>query len=369
MLGRSTENRCTARWRQLAGAVLIALAGMMSVDAFAVTCSSGPTPGSLSFALPNGSYSVPRNTPVGTRITPWSGFSRTYSHVWYCVPPAGNTINSGPAYRATLTPTGQTYSESGQTFTVFQTNLVGVGLVIGVASQFTWSGADNWGDVYYSGYPNGVALGNASWASMGSETSSGASYWFGASLTFAFVKTGPITAGTVSMPGTIGQVGMDDRPIASPMLIATLSTTGNPTFTEVACATPPVNVNLGTQSTSKFSGAGSTTVAIPFSIKLNSCPAGINTVSYEIDASTTIVNAPNSVVALDGGSTASGVGVQLLNGSGTPMTLGSPVVLTSYNPAGGSFSIPLQARYYQTSASPVTAGSANTSMTFTMTYQ
>ncbi|MEX3933984.1 fimbrial protein [Paraburkholderia phymatum] len=369
--------RRSAGWSRLAAAALIALAGLTSANALAVTCSSGPAPGSLSFALPAGSYSVPRDTPVGTRITPWTGFSRTYAHVWSCTPPAGNVIYSGPAYLATLTPAGQTYSEDGQSFTVFQTNLAGVGLVIGAASQLqSWSdgttGADVWADIEFS-LPIGIPLDNVNWAGSGASTSGGASpaptLWFGASLTFAFVKTGPVTGGTISMPAVIGTVGMSDRPIAGPILNANLVVSGNPSFQEIACTTPSVTVNLGSHANTEFNGVGSTTSTTAFTINLNSCPSGINNVHYEIDAVTSVVDTANSVVALDSGSKARGVGVQLLDGSGTPVPLGNPIAFTSYNPAGGNFSIPFKARYYEIPGSPVLAGSANTVMTFTMNYQ
>lgn len=86
------------------------------------------------------------------------------------------------------------------------------------------------------------------------------------------------------------------------------------------------------------------------------------------DALTTIVDNSKSVVALDGGSTASGVGVQLLDGSGNTMPFATQKIFTGYNKAsGGSYTIPLQARYYRTGN--VSPGTANTAMTVTINYQ
>ncbi|WP_187192318.1 fimbrial protein [Cupriavidus metallidurans] len=367
---RSTATRRDTGWIQLARAVLFILAGMISMSAFAVTCSSGPIPGSLSFALQSGSYTVPRDTPVNTRITPWTGFSRNYPYVWNCSPPPGDLIYSGPAYITTLTPTGQIYPEGGRNFIVFQTNLAGVGLVIGVASLYRIDGVDYWADTTFNA-PNGASISNVTPVAEGVADSGvpPGELTYGASLSFAFVKTGPITAGTISMPSVIGTVGMADRPYTNPIANANLIVSGNPSFLEIACVTPSVTVNLGTQPATSFGGIGSTTASVPFTIDLKSCPAGINNVSYEIDAVTTIVDPVNSVVSLDAGSTAAGVGVQLLNNSGTPLPLGSPIAFTSYNPAGGNFSIPLKARYYRTTGAPVLPGTANSSMTFTMTYQ
>ncbi|BFO08947.1 hypothetical protein GGER_14570 [Serratia rubidaea] len=65
------------------------------------------------------------------------------------------------------------------------------------------------------------------------------------------------------------------------------------------------------------------------------------------------------------GGTASGVGIQLLHNN-TPVKFGTllPVANTVVS---GPITIPLVARYYQT-ASAITAGQANGTATFTMTY-
>jgi major type 1 subunit fimbrin (pilin) len=96
----------------------------------------------------------------------------------------------------------------------------------------------------------------------------------------------------------------------------------------------------------------------------------LNSITYRIDPVTAVVNAAKSVVALDASSSATGVGVQLLDGTGTqPFPLQTWTTFTGYDAAtGGDYTIPLNARYYQTAAT-VTTGMANSSMTFTMQYQ
>lgn len=103
--------------------------------------------------------------------------------------------------------------------------------------------------------------------------------------------------------------------------------------------------------------------------KDSNCLPGINNIRYQIDALTNVLGGNGSVVALDGASTATGVGVQLLDGSDKPFELGSTVSLAGFDGStGGNYTIPLRARYYQT-GSKVTSGTANTLMTFTMVYQ
>ncbi|AOX99061.1 hypothetical protein BJP62_00495 [Jeongeupia sp. USM3] len=95
----------------------------------------------------------------------------------------------------------------------------------------------------------------------------------------------------------------------------------------------------------------------------------MNLIKYQIDAVTNVIDSGNSVVALDAASTATGLGVQLLDDSSVPFPLGVARTMGSYSTAtGGSYTIPLKARYYKTAAN-VGPGSANSSMTFTMTYQ
>lgn len=147
---------------------------------------------------------------------------------------------------------------------------------------------------------------------------------FGVTTRAAFVKTGPIAGGAVNLRN-VGQAQMD-------------------------------------RAAGGLAGSG-------LHRWLNHCPAGLNRIQYRADAVTAVADANRSVVSLDAASGARGVGVQLLDGQGNVLPLGSNLTLAGYNPAvGGNHAIPLQARYYQTAA-PVTAGSANTSVTFTLTYQ
>ncbi|RDI99212.1 type 1 fimbrial protein [Dyella solisilvae] len=126
---------------------------------------------------------------------------------------------------------------------------------------------------------------------------------------------------------------------------------------------------MGTHMNSEMTGPDTFTSATGFSISLNDCPAGMDSIQYQIDPVTSVVNSANSVVALDGSSTATGVGIQLLDNKGTAaLPLSTPITFHGYNQnVGGNYSIPLKARYYQT-GDRVGAGKANTSVTFTMAY-
>ncbi|WP_080428764.1 fimbrial protein [Burkholderia ubonensis] len=139
-------------------------------------------------------------------------------------------------------------------------------------------------------------------------------------------------------------------------------------ITALTCQPQDVQVNMGMQHSQGFSGVGSTLQPVAFNIPLNNCPRGINTVLYRIDPTTGVAPQSDGVVVLNRSSTASGVGVQIQDESGSPLKLSSDISFSAYSTAGGSFKIPLKAAYYQTD-SKITAGSANTAVTFTMTYQ
>ncbi len=177
------------------------------------------------------------------------------------------------------------------------------------------------------------------------------------------IKTGTVQPGVVLPAGTmiaysaIGGLRLTDMVLGG-NLVATVS----------SCATPSFTVPLGTHLASEFTRAGATTTAVSFNINLNNCPKGMAGVHYRIDPTTSVVNAAQAVVALDANALATGVGVQLLNGAGSPFALSTDTTFSGYSSGtGGTYAIPLQARYYQTGTS-VGPGPASTSMTFTMTY-
>lgn len=115
-----------------------------------------------------------------------------------------------------------------------------------------------------------------------------------------------------------------------------------------------------------FSGKGSTpgdaytqSFALPML-----CNAGTQ-VSVKMEGD--IFDAGKGIINTTGGiNAASGVGIQLLYNN-QPMLLGSEVGVGS-SVTGGSFSVPLKARYYQT-GDRISSGTANGVLSFTLTYQ
>jgi len=138
----------------------------------------------------------------------------------------------------------------------------------------------------------------------------------------------------------------------------------------LACSVSNANINvpMGSIKTTDFNGIGSSPASNntqSFIIPL-SCNPGTK---VNVTLSGTPINNATGVVALDSAGSsgiASGIGVQLLYNN-APVSLGQSINIGT-TVINGAYNIPLQARYYQTS-SPINAGKANSSATFTLTYQ
>lgn len=150
--------------------------------------------------------------------------------------------------------------------------------------------------------------------------------------------------------------------------VLVIKTSNKSSVATLSCKTPDVTVKMGDQNyVGRFKGIGTSLAPVKFSIALKECPEGVNKVSYQLNPNTAVVDATRSVIALDANSTAKGVGLQLLDNAGNPVALKTKLQFKEYDKLGGNFNIPFQAAYHQTAAA-VVPGTANTSITFVMSY-
>ncbi|MDR6477163.1 MULTISPECIES: fimbrial protein [Paraburkholderia] len=332
------------------------LCGAVTPLAHADSCSGGGQTITLPFPS---TLTAPRDAVVGAVISPW------VSTPWQTFSCSSTKIQAATFITASLlmsSNTGYSVSYSGYTFPVYATNYPGIGIAVG------WQDMQG-GSVVTNDGPINPSVNNG-YGYNGSTSVRGLIY-------AAFVKTGPISGGTLAgqsvgqlTPGTWSYVTTPPTNVS--VMYSQSDTAVFPTLNVVnaSCTTPDVSIPLGTFPTTGFTAIGRTTTTANFSISLNNCPAGMNSIKYRIDPTTTVLNSSQSVVALDSTSSATGVGVQLLNSAGSAaFPLSSLQTFSGYSSStGGSYTIPLAARYYQTSAT-VTPGPANTSMTVTMQYQ
>ncbi|MCA7933141.1 type 1 fimbrial protein [Burkholderia cepacia] len=235
---------------------------------------------------------------------------------------------------------------------MFQSGIEGVAVKIASSGKFLPIDSR---DAYYPEYEIGVGGGNK------------------ASVMLQFYKIGPITGkGRLSGEFAFHSVtSLTDK-------VVSYRWSGDLQIKAPTCnaAAATQNVDLGTYSTKKFTGIGSTSDLKPFAINLI-CSGGDESVDAKLYMTLTDVtyqSNTSNTLNLSSDSTAKGLGIQVFKDS----------TLLSYGPdssvagnknqwyagttGNGFFSIPLSARFIQTSPT-VTAGKAKGRMTFTLSYQ
>ncbi|MNJ17526.1 Type-1 fimbrial protein, A chain precursor [compost metagenome] len=145
-----------------------------------------------------------------------------------------------------------------------------------------------------------------------------------------------------------------------------------------SCETPDVKVDMGEHDLGVFTESGASSKPTSFSIRLNNCPTGINKVMYSLEPTPTTPawNAGLGIIELNKSSTAKGFALQIMDNNQTPLALNKKHLFSDYATTGGNFTIPLSARYYRTVPAStggkddpgVTPGTANTEVTFVMSY-
>lgn len=132
-------------------------------------------------------------------------------------------------------------------------------------------------------------------------------------------------------------------------------------------------VLLGKWNKADFVRPGYTTPAVPFSITLSDCETdGITaTANIRLDGlngSVPVTPPISGVFTLSAGSTAEGVGIQILTGDGSPIELSTEVPLIPI--VKGVTSLPFNARLYQTGQpEDVEPGLAKGALNFSITYR
>jgi major type 1 subunit fimbrin (pilin) len=355
-------------WRRMVFTLLVFVCGFGSHAAFAQTaiCS---TPGTSTVAvLMPASITVPRDKPNNSVLTSWVTTPLSTSN-FGCI--TSGTASAGMVFQpVSLTKSGSKVVEPhGVSVTVWNTNVPGVGIAIGVSSYSAGCGGSQpWQDL---GTPN---VSNAT----GTLCNKAGSWATGGQVEMALVKTGSVTAGTT----TGGQIvqGTSATNVNGTITVGKSATGGSVLYpyslsaTKVivaGCTTADVTVDMGSYQQSAFKGIG--TAANPtksLTIAVNACPAGLTTIQYQFNSVNAVLDPTNGVLALSSTSTATGIGLQLKDANGNPVQYNTTqYTLAAYNTTtGGSYTIPLTAAYYQTAAT-VTPGSANAVLTFTLIYQ
>lgn len=348
--------------------ICLVLLGWLSLGgaAHASNCEFLPNfPSPLNFTVPiSGSITVGRDLPVGSEIYRRS-FSTTKDYAVGCY--QGNVIYSRGFSSA---PSLSSYVHPIYGAKIYNTSVAGVGVAVLIGPGDSALPVNN-----PLSLPNNYTM----WLYQGQQ------YHLVFIKTASVVGSGAISGSALPKPRfRAGDNNLD-------FLFGQFS--GSVNIVSRTCTTPDVSVSLGNHVLNEISGVGGTTSWVRVPISLNNCPAFFaksltgtyndagqssqsstpNTIQYRVDPVTSIVNPSQSVMALrpDGvNTTAGGIGIQVSDSGGNPVGFGanknSGLALTQTD--GASYTINLQARYYQTAANP-TAGQANGAATVTLIYQ
>ncbi|WP_395300496.1 fimbrial protein [Enterobacter sp. ECC-175] len=329
----------------LAGGLLLAPASL----AFAASCetiSSGMT-------LNPGNITVQRDVATGQPISEWieTPIFASYRNCEFDDEVTHWRVNGIETFNA---------ASSGLSYTglrVFDTNLSGVGMIIAIDGN-------NIDDLSLTpSYGGFIPTGRQSGVSWSGQIIKGQKYHATNRVRIRLIKTGTISSGALA--GSIAQVYYrTEQPIPTVPI-----TFAGGTISALSCSvtTPNINVPLGKQAKSNFSGVGSGTEWQSFDIQLN-CLKGAR-INVRLDATAAPATTRKDVMRLDpesGDIAAKGVGIQLGYRMGYELELGK-TLLYETSKFDTEF-IMLRARYYQTEEN-VIAGKANGTATFTLTYK
>ncbi|WP_178125735.1 fimbrial protein [Pseudomonas sp. EMN2] len=182
------------------------------------------------------------------------------------------------------------------------------------------------------------------------------------SLSIQLVKTGDIHGGVKIPAGILGYRQYEE-------IYALGIKINGSVITPMSCETPDVRVEMGTDyKLSDFEYSAGIARKVHFNIRLIGCPSSIKNVNYTLKANTQPVDTSRGVVSLNASSTAKGIALQLFDTNDNPIPLEIPQKFADYNSSGGDFQIPLSASYYRLPSESLEAGTANTEVTFIMTY-
>ncbi|MBJ6035047.1 type 1 fimbrial major subunit FimA [Salmonella enterica subsp. enterica serovar Bovismorbificans] len=179
---------------------------------------------------------------------------------------------------------------------------------------------------------------------------------------------------------------MTSSVIASLMLVAGAAVAADPVsvsggtvhfegeLVNAACAVSTQSsdqvVTLGQYRTASFAAVGDTTAQIPFSIVLNDGdPKVAATAAVAFSGQSDITN--NNLLAVtsaDNGTTASGVGIEILDNTSTALKPDGATFSTAQALVEGTNTLRFSARYKATATS-ATPGQANADATFIMKYE
>lgn len=186
-------------------------------------------------------------------------------------------------------------------------------------------------------------------------------------FTLYLVKTGEFTNDTVVPTGIIGMVRGGSGYGNTLGLLANIKIRNGSRPIVSSCSTPEfIAVNMGVYVSSDLDSGESK--AVPFSIKLSECDDSVAIVKYSFLPATPVLDQSKGVVSLNRGSTARGVGLRITRENGGAVVFGNSYRVDGFTSGLTNFDIPFHATYSRLMGEPLISGTADTELTFVMTY-
>ncbi|MFR0691924.1 fimbrial protein [Enterobacterales bacterium AE_CKDN230030158-1A_HGKHYDSX7] len=333
----------------------------------AATCTFNGT-GAETFTFPS-PISVPRDNSAS--MAPLSNWvtGDAVSNIYTCA--LNNSTRAGIGVKFPTMAQAGSYSEGGITYKVFNTSVPGVGIVYGFRLYSGGKYCERNGGV--NGWnPWVTGSGTVPYSDRFCDSIEANNYSFGAQLKFRLIQTGKITAGT--MPTfTMTYTALETDGAFSTAPGSRNYIIGPVTFQALSCTAEGANVTLDTARKSDFFSATSVKTKA-FQFTLRNCPAGMNSIKYQLDPIGTIISATDGTFQNAAGTDmAKGVGLRITNEANTaPIRFGdSSYVVTDYSPTSGNLTLPIKMNvsYYRTgTAAQVTGGKVSGTAQLTVFY-
>lgn len=355
-------------WSRRASGTLLLAMGLWGQNALAaVTCTFNGT-GAETFNFPS-PITVPRDNSAS--MVPLSNWvtGEAATNIYTCT--LSNSTQGGIGIKFPTMAQAGNYSEGGITYKVFNTSVPGVGIVYGFRFYTSGNYCEQNGGVN-GWYPWATGSGTTPYSYRWCYNLQSSSYSFGAQLKFRLIQTGRITAGTVptfTMSNSAEVVdGTFSTAVGSRNYVI-----GPVTFQALSCTAVGADVILDTARISDFANATSVRTK-PFQFTLQNCPAGMNSIRYQLDPIGTIISATDGTFQnASGADMAQGVGLRITNEANTaPISFGdSSYTVPDYNPTSGNTTLPIKMNvsYYRTgTAAQVTGGKVRGTAQLTVFY-
>jgi type 1 fimbria pilin len=339
------EHRVLGLRKAMAMLASLVLGTTLSHSAHAVCSSEGWT---FEFSVP-GVRLVGNSADAGEALTPW--YYSDQQEFMGC----GNmgSYSQDVTYEGTLIEVG-TFTTGGATYGVFATTAPGVGFIL--AAEMEGSPG------YRASVPIRGKIESRKFAV-------GEHIFVKGAIAIRFVKTGDTKESSyvMTLPDSIWmrhyQLSSSYRFIQDHKL--------NPVQFDVVhvplCRVQTTSVNTGIWSLDRFEKQGSVSEIRPYRVDLN-CESGAGRVNYYLEQSSSVVlDADKGILKVDGG--AKGIGLQLLDGAGNPVSIGRIYPFGS-STADGLRSETFGTRYIRTAANAgdLEAGPANARIRYRIDY-